>query len=471
METLIRLTAGTAATALAGAALAGPGVPTVDIIIAEGDAIAGDVVNIINDVVVTPMGTVGFNASLLNSGDRFVWSGNGPIIFNSDFKQLVTGAEASTGVSDAGGSIYSPSIDGEDGVIINGSTIVRATEPSFDGVPGFITFCSRPQMTPGGIAYWISGYNETDPNGSSQARALYRWENGTVTAVTVADDAFMYNGMQFFVGPGSGLGFDYGVSPDGTQLIQDIDTVEATTEDAFILINGVGAYREGDPVPGEEDNWDNFDLMLIDDAGNHAFTGDTDGDSVTDEFVAYNGQIVVRSGDMVGSEMVPPSAFIRGLGLSNDGGLLHAWGTTASEIVFMADTSDVAATSVKIVATGDMLDTTGDGVADFTVTDIEISTVTGSGGAAFDADSVYINLSLMADGGTEFEAIVRFDRPAIGAPCFGDIDMNGEVGFTDITALLAAFGDTGMNPADLNGDMVVDFLDLTSLLAAYGPCP
>ncbi|MFK7961530.1 MAG: hypothetical protein AB8G96_13505 [Phycisphaerales bacterium] len=470
MNPMIRITASAAAAGFATLAVAGP-VPTpVDVIITEGQALAGDTVDIINEVVATPGGTVGFTGSLLASGDRFVWSGTGPIIFNSDYKQLVTGAEGSMGVGDAGGSIYSPAVDGNDSVIINGTEIISKTQPSFDGVPGFITFCSRPQMTGGGIAHWISGYNDTDPNGGSQARVLYRWENGAVTAVQVAGDPFMYEGTQFFVGPGSGVDFDYGISPDGSQRIQAIDTTAPTANDGFVLINGVGTYREDDPIPGEEENWDNFDLFRIDDAGNHAFTGDTNGPGATDEFVAYNGQIVVRSGDMIGGEMIPDSATLRGLDLSNDGGILHAWGTTSFEILFVGDTSNVAATSQKIVAWGDVLDTDGDGLGDVTVIDIEASTVGGSGGAVIDGTSVYVNLEVENDAAETFEIIARFDRPDVSNPCFGDLDGDGEVGFTDLTALLAAWGDVGMSVADLNGDMVVNFSDLTALLSAYGPC-
>jgi hypothetical protein len=61
--------------------------------------------------------------------------------------------------------------------------------------------------------------------------------------------------------------------------------------------------------------------------------------------------------------------------------------------------------------------------------------------------------------------------PTVG-PCPADLDGDGEVGFTDLTALLAAWGPCGEEPcpADLNGGGFVGFPDLTALLAAWGAC-
>ncbi|MFK7962182.1 MAG: hypothetical protein AB8G96_16850 [Phycisphaerales bacterium] len=65
---------------------------------------------------------------------------------------------------------------------------------------------------------------------------------------------------------------------------------------------------------------------------------------------------------------------------------------------------------------------------------------------------------------------------AAGPPtCPPDLSGNGVVDFTDITSLLAAFGecpDAGPCPADLNGDDVVGFEDLLQVLSAFGfVCP
>ena len=47
-----------------------------------------------------------------------------------------------------------------------------------------------------------------------------------------------------------------------------------------------------------------------------------------------------------------------------------------------------------------------------------------------------------------------------------DVDGDGTVGFSDLLAVLAAFGTAG-GPADVDGSGVVDFGDLLAVLAAF----
>jgi len=56
------------------------------------------------------------------------------------------------------------------------------------------------------------------------------------------------------------------------------------------------------------------------------------------------------------------------------------------------------------------------------------------------------------------------------ASCPGDIDGNGIVGFTDLTAVLAAWGPCPGCPEDTDGDGVVGLVDLLNVLAGWGPC-
>jgi agmatine/peptidylarginine deiminase len=58
---------------------------------------------------------------------------------------------------------------------------------------------------------------------------------------------------------------------------------------------------------------------------------------------------------------------------------------------------------------------------------------------------------------------------AILGECPGDTNGDGIVNFTDLNAVLGAFGQTGAGiPADVNGDGVVNFSDLNQVLAAFG---
>ncbi|MEE8156256.1 MAG: hypothetical protein V3T53_14985 [Phycisphaerales bacterium] len=54
--------------------------------------------------------------------------------------------------------------------------------------------------------------------------------------------------------------------------------------------------------------------------------------------------------------------------------------------------------------------------------------------------------------------------------CFGDVDGNGNVGASDLLALLAAWGTDPGGPPDLDGDGNVGASDLLALLNSWGPC-
>lgn len=58
------------------------------------------------------------------------------------------------------------------------------------------------------------------------------------------------------------------------------------------------------------------------------------------------------------------------------------------------------------------------------------------------------------------------------AQCTADIDQNAQVGGSDLTILLSAWGTSGQGTfnSDLNNDGIVGGSDLTILLSAWGPC-
>ncbi|NNM24620.1 MAG: hypothetical protein HKO59_01320, partial [Phycisphaerales bacterium] len=55
-------------------------------------------------------------------------------------------------------------------------------------------------------------------------------------------------------------------------------------------------------------------------------------------------------------------------------------------------------------------------------------------------------------------------------PCAGDVDASGDVGFTDLIAVLDQWGVCPGCPADLDGDGVVGLTDLLAVLAGWGVC-
>ena len=59
-----------------------------------------------------------------------------------------------------------------------------------------------------------------------------------------------------------------------------------------------------------------------------------------------------------------------------------------------------------------------------------------------------------------------------GAPCLGDFDGSGDVGFSDVLAIIAVWGPCdGACPEDLSGNGTVDFADILALIAVWGACP
>ena len=74
-----------------------------------------------------------------------------------------------------------------------------------------------------------------------------------------------------------------------------------------------------------------------------------------------------------------------------------------------------------------------------------------------------------AGGGTFLGVGVLCSECVLACPT--DIDGDGSTAFTDLTALLAAWGPCGICPEDIDNDNSVAFSDLTLLLANWGPCP
>ncbi|MBT8208686.1 MAG: hypothetical protein KJO18_10455 [Acidimicrobiia bacterium] len=81
------------------------------------------------------------------------------------------------------------------------------------------------------------------------------------------------------------------------------------------------------------------------------------------------------------------------------------------------------------------------------------------------------------DLGTRILTVVdmgAFEFGNMSTACPADVDGDNEVGFTDLIAVLAAWGTCDCTiacPEDIDGDGDVGFLDLVSVLSTWGPCP
>ena len=398
------------------------------IIAIEGQEVEPGVpITSVNAPFTNGQGKVGFTGAVDRGGsDSFVWFDAGPIWFNSDDGNL-SGAEGTMGIGDAAEFIYSPSNSGRDSVWTQDGLLLEE-DVAAPGIPGsIISFNSRPTLLPDGTAHWVAGTTDV-VGGSTLGRVLYRstpTEGGIVPVLASGD---LVDGIP--IDFPSGVDFDYSFSDDGTQHIQGLllDT-GSTADDGAVYVNGVVVARETG-TNGDGDNWDNFDTMSINNNGDYLFSGDTDGVTTSDEFIAYNGAIALREGDTVGTFTLTPSASVLALSIDNVGRALHAWSAGGIDVLFFAtDASDLIGTSAIILMEGDQIDTDGDDIADYTVTDLNASNILGPGLQLAEGGVAYVEVDV-DDGGGELEAILEL---IIAPTLFSDGFESGDTSAWSLT--------------------------------------
>jgi hypothetical protein len=74
------------------------------------------------------------------------------------------------------------------------------------------------------------------------------------------------------------------------------------------------------------------------------------------------------------------------------------------------------------------------------------------------------------DAGDVYLQRLNADGTLGAAPCPGDVDGGGDVGFRDLLAVLASWGPCAGCPEDVDGNGGVGFEDLLIVLAEWGPC-
>lgn len=404
-----------------------------ELVIQQGDNPPGggsDTISSLNNPFTNGNGQVGFTGVLTNgtNTDNFVWYDTAVVWRNSAAAPTVlTGAEATMGIGDLGEFIYSPSTDGMDSVWTSQGLLLKKGDPA----PGFAagtnnTFNSRPTMLPDGTAVWVAGFDDTGGT-TTQGRAFYRSVDlvpGNIQLVMRSDDLI----GAYAIDRSSGIGFDYMVSDSGDYHIQELilDTGSANNDDV-VALNGTLIARESDPAP-ENGNWDNFDRMVVNDSGHYAFSGDTDGDINTDEFICYDGSIVIREGDTIGGVELVGGSTLNVMSINNENNLIHEWLIDGVEtLLYTCSPMNAAVTSYKILATGDTVDLDGDMGPDATVTALNAT-----GSASFGywlAENGYLFAEVDLDyGGGAVEAIIRIPLPVCEpGPCLntGDVDLNG----------------------------------------------
>jgi len=288
----------------------------------------GDPINGINLTFTNGQGQLGFIGSVqrTTSQDAFVWYNDGFMWFNSNNALLSGAVEFGMGIGDDARYIYSPRYADNDAVWTHDGLLLAAGAPSPGMADKWVKFNSRPSMLPDGTAYWVAGWTNTAGGSTTDGRVLYRSaDTATPVITTVFKSGDQIGGFTILDGS-SGVDFDYMVSDNDLHHINVLlmDTGN-TANDGFVYVDGALIARELSPASGGTgaENWDNFDQVSINNTGNYLFSGDTDGDSATDEYIAYNGTISIREGQTVDGIELAATASLQGLAINNRNQAVH----------------------------------------------------------------------------------------------------------------------------------------------------
>ncbi len=429
----------------------------IEIVVKVGDPLGSSIVSGVQSPFTDGNGRVGF-VGALESTERFIWYDGGPIFFSGDALPLVlTGGESTMGVSDTGGFIYSPSVDGGDAVFTHGGPLLVEGDAFPPDPELYVTFNSRPQMLPDGTAFWICG-TATTPGGSSTNRHLLRASDptdpGTIARVLGGGDVI--EGKTISTAAGN---FSYSLSDNGAHHIQVLDMDVAASN--HVYLDGGFVAQEGQPT-GQGDNWSTFDIVSVNNFGSYIFTGDTDGAVETDEFVAWNSEIVLREGDTLDGITLGAGAALRAASVNNNDEVAHIWGFSAEEHLFLGSGPQLG-DSRRVLSLGDSLDATGDEIPEWILTDFAASPVIGPGLDLHTNGWIYVRAELAPiAGGTEVDAVIGVEIPPAmavgespqGPGVFLELRPNPFVSNARIRVVLFEPGRVRLDVFDMNGRLL-----------------
>jgi len=412
----------------------------------EGDVMpgaGGELVDSISGPASNYVGGYSFRANTRDgAGDLVfrVWGdatgGAGDVLrTNGTFGDFVqTGFEAFHGLSDAGEVSYSPSVtnmstgdSGLDSIWLDSTPVLTEGDASPGFAGQFNSFNSRPGVTGDGKPYWIGGVTD-ERLGSTNFRVLYFGDDANV--VLTSGDVISGLGT---ISQGSGVDFDFNFSRLGTNYLTPVDIEGSPADDGALVRNGAalsagGSFvREATLVPvsvgGDGfEAWDNFDFMGINESGDTFFTGDTDGDSSSDEFIFLNDQFIAREGDAISTPNGPGvlDGSIESAAMNETADWAAVWDATVDG----SNLETLIVNGQSILIEGQLVDWNGDGVVDASDKNARIDNFTGISSLAIGerdmgrGDGSFFDVYFTADvdmDGTVLEGAFRITIPAPGS--------------------------------------------------------
>jgi hypothetical protein len=443
------------------------------LILKEGDALLGSTVSSLGEPFTNSLGHVGFTYSTANS-DRGIFINNASV-FDDSSNAALSGSEATMGISNAGGFLYSPSVSTEDAVWSNFGLLHVAGEPAPQSPVQFVSFASRPRMTANGTAAWVGGRANT-LGGASVQRVFHlnRDPSSPANTITAFAGGDVLGGVAITA---AGVGFTYDISDDGTEYLNVVVFTGAAATDAGVVKNASQiVMREGSPADGVG-NWQTIGPVGINDSGDYLILGDTDAAAASDGFVSVNGLIKIREGELIAGS--PLSSTFNAASISNQGRIAFIANLGTVESLVAGHASNLSAsTSTRLLAVGQQIDTNGDLAADFVVSNFLASNTIAPGLDLADDGRVFARVDLTpVGGGTAVQAIIGLAMPSL---C-DSIDFNGDGLFPDdqdlidfLSVLAGGACSTGTcNDIDFNNDgLFPDDNDLVAFLTvlAGGNC-
>ena len=288
-----------------------------------------------------------------------------------------TSFESFFGISNDAAVSYSPvvtdtlsGVTGLDGVWLDEVPVAVEEQVYPNDTNRYWSFGSRPGVTSGGVPYWVGGVADTQ-GGATVDRGLF-YGTGATPLLFSGD---ILGGLPVAI---NNVSFDYRFSAAGTHYVAEVTVDAATSVDTAIGIDGAVALSDGQPIRegtvvpvasggNGTEAWSSFDFVGITEEGDWMLTGNTNGPISTDEFMAMNGVIVLREGDMVDGQIL--TGAMEGGYLNEDGDYALIWdivGETAALEALLVNDHVVLVENDEVDWDGDGLVDPGTRLVDFT---------------------------------------------------------------------------------------------------------